>query len=204
MYFEAPAIGAVVRFGHFRDHRPDRPQVVVVLSVDQESGMPVGMMVMPGNALNVTHFKETFRQMLPLLSEDAMIVFDNGVYSRTNVKLIDDAGMGFLTPASERVGYSFVKAHQDDWEHVCDDMYVLRTKGNLGRTWLLFLSEDRRSEILREYRRRAERDYDDMVNQRKVLDHRKKPIRSTASPMISWTHTSTTASRWRSPAGKRW
>ena len=176
MYFEAPANGTVVRFGHSRDHRPDRPQIVIGLSVDQESGMPVGLTVMPGNILDVIHFEETFRQLLPLLPEDAMIVFDNGAYSRTNAKLIDDAGMGFLTRLQLNASDdAFVKAHQDEWEHVCDDMHVLRTKGNLSRTRFIFLSEDRRSEVLRGYRRRAERDYDDMVNLRNALDNGKKP-----------------------------
>ncbi len=40
MYSETPANGTVVRFGHSRDHRPDRSQVVIGLSVDQFSGMP--------------------------------------------------------------------------------------------------------------------------------------------------------------------
>ena len=176
MYFEAPANGTVVRFGHSRDHRPDRPQIVIGLSVDQESGMPVGLTVMSGNILDVTHFEETFRQLLPLLPEDAMIVFDNGAYSRTNAKLIDDAGMGFLTRLQLNASDdAFVKAHQNEWEHVCDDMHVLRTKGNLGRTRFIFLSEDRRSEVLRGYHRRAERDYDNMVNLRNALDNGKKP-----------------------------
>lgn len=176
MYFEAPANSTVVRFGHTRDHRPDRPQVVVGLSVDQATGMPVGLTVMPGNILDVTHFEETFRQLLPLLPDDAMIVFDNGAYSRTNAKAIDDAGMGFLTRLQLNASDdAFVKAHQDDWEHVCDDMFVLRTKGNLGRTRFIFLSEDRRKDVLRGYRRKAERDYDDMVNLRSALDKGKKP-----------------------------
>ncbi len=126
MYFEAPANGTVVRFGHTRDHRPDRPQVVVGLSVDEATGMPVGLTVMPGNILDVTHFEETFRQLLPLLPEDAMIVFDNGAYSRMNAKMIDDAGMGFLTRLQLNASDdAFVKAHQDDWEHVCDDMHSI-------------------------------------------------------------------------------
>lgn len=178
MYFETPAKGTVVRFGHSRDHRHDRPQVVVGLSVDQESGMPAGLTVMSGNTFDVTYFEETFRQMLPLLPEDAMIEFDNGAYSRTNAKTIDDAGMGFLARLQLNASDdAFVKAHQDEWEHVCDDMYVLRTKGNLGRTRFIFLSEDRRSEVLRGYRRKAERDYDDTVNLRNVLDKGKKPRR---------------------------
>lgn len=54
-------------------------------------------------------------------------------------------------------------------------MYVLRTKGNLGRTRFIFFSKDRRSEVLRGCRRKAERDYDDMVNLRDALDKGKKP-----------------------------
>ncbi len=104
---------------------------------------------MPGNILDLTHIEETFRQLLPLLPEDAMIVFDKGAHSRTNAKLIDDAGMGFLTRLQLNASDdAFVKAHQDEWEHVCDDMYVLRTKGNLGRIRFIYLSEERRSEVL--------------------------------------------------------
>lgn len=176
MYFEAPAGGLVVRFGNSRDHRPDRPQVVVGLSVDAETGMPVGLTVMPGNTLDVTHFEETFRQLLPLLPADATIVFDNGAYSRMNAKMIDDAGMGFLTRLQLNASDdAFVKAHQDDWEHVCDDMWCLRTKGNLGRTRFIFRSDSRREDVLRIYRRKAERDWDDMVNLRQALDKGKKP-----------------------------
>ena len=48
MYFESPG-NSVVRFGYSRDHRPNRPQVTVGLSVDEGSGMPVGLTVMPGD-----------------------------------------------------------------------------------------------------------------------------------------------------------
>ena len=68
-----------------------------------------------------------------------------------------------------------MKAHRADWEYVCDDMLVLRTKGNLGRTRFIFLSEDRRSDVLRGYRWMAARDYDDMVNLRNALENGKKP-----------------------------
>ena len=96
MYFEAPQKG-IVRVGYSRDHRPDRPQVTVGLSMDRDSGMPIGLTVNPGNILDVTHFDDTFRQVLPLLPKDAMVVFDNGAYSRDNAKLLDYNGLGFVT-----------------------------------------------------------------------------------------------------------
>lgn len=66
----------------------------VGLSVDYASGTPVGLTVMPGN---VTHFKETFKQIRSLLPDDAMIVFDNGAYSMENSALLDKEGFGFVT-----------------------------------------------------------------------------------------------------------
>jgi len=66
LYFEAPQQG-IVRVGYFRDHRPDRPQVTVGLSMDRGSGMPVGLTVNPGNFLDVTHFGDTLKQVRPLL-----------------------------------------------------------------------------------------------------------------------------------------
>jgi hypothetical protein len=94
MYFEAPQKG-IARVRYSRDKRPDRPQVTVGLSVDGESGMPVGLTVNPGNVLDVTHFKDTFEQIYPLLSKDAMIVFDNGAYSLDNAKMLDSKRSGF-------------------------------------------------------------------------------------------------------------
>lgn len=71
--------------------------------------------MMSGNILDVTHFEETFRHLLPLLPEDVMIVFDNGAYSRTNAKTIDDAGRGFLMRLHERVGRRVqLQARQDE------------------------------------------------------------------------------------------
>ena len=83
MYFEAPDKGTVVRFGHIRDHRPDRPQVVVGLFVDQAKGMSVGLTVMPGNILDVTNFEETFRQLFPLAFASREAAVDHAVRTMT-------------------------------------------------------------------------------------------------------------------------
>lgn len=73
LFFEAPQQG-IVRVGYSRDHRPDRPQATIGLSMDRESGMPVGLTVNAGNILDVTHFEDTFGQIRHLLPEDAMVV----------------------------------------------------------------------------------------------------------------------------------
>ncbi len=158
MYFEAAQKG-IVRVGYSRDHRPDRPQVTVGLSMDRDSGMPIGLTVNPRNILDVTHFDDTFRQILPPLPKDAMVVFDNGAYSRDNAKLLDSNGLGFVTRLQlNTTDDKFVKAHADDWIGIDDDVSFMRTKGNLGRTRYIFSNKKLRSGIYCRYRGKAERD----------------------------------------------
>lgn len=134
MYFEAQGT-IFVRSGHSRDLRPDRPQVTVGLSMDRDTGMPMGLTVNPGNTMDVTHFDDTFRQVLPLLPEHATIVFDNGAYSKDNAKLIDEHGLGFVTRLQlNRSDDAFVLKHSDDWIPLDADISYLRIRGNLGLT----------------------------------------------------------------------
>ncbi|KQM11347.1 hypothetical protein AOA80_09400 [Methanomassiliicoccales archaeon RumEn M1] len=177
MYFEAEQ-NKFVRVGYSRDHRPDRPQVTVGLSVDKASGMPVGLTIMPGNVVDVTHFRETFEQIRTLLPDDAMIVFDNGAYSRENAALLDKGGFGFVTRLQMNASDdAFVKAHENEFVELGEDMSCLEVQGNLGRKRLIFRSMKLRDETFLRYRRKAERDYDDMVNLKAAVDGGRRPRR---------------------------
>ena len=175
MYFEAPG-NVFVRSGHSREHRPDRPQVTVGLSMDRGSGMPIGLTVNPGNILDLTHFHDTFRQVLPLLPEDATIVFDNGAYTKDNARLIDAHGLGFITRLQlNKSDDTFVRKHKDDWVPLDGDVSYLRIKGSLGRTRYVFHSQKLEDEAMVRYRRRAERDWMQMEELKGALDRGKKP-----------------------------
>jgi transposase len=175
MYFEAP-VGHIVRFGYSRDHRPDRPQVTVGLSMDKDSGMPVGLTVMPGNILDVTHFEETFEQIRPLLPDDAMIVFDNGAYSKDNAALLDKEGFGFVTRLQlNSSDEKFAEKHKDEWTVLDENISFMMIEGSLDRKRYIFRSERRRDEILYIYRRKAERDYDEMDEIKGALKKNKRP-----------------------------
>ncbi len=133
LFFEAPQQG-IVRVGYSRDHRPDRPQVTIGLSMDRESGMPVGLTVKAGNILDVTHFEDTFEQIRYLLPEDAMIVFDNGAYSRKNSALLDREGVGFVTKLQLNASDDrFVDSHKGDWVRIDDVISYQMIEGNLKR-----------------------------------------------------------------------
>jgi len=175
MYFEASQKG-IVRVGYSRDHRSDRPQVTVGLSMDKESGMPIGLTVNPGNILDVTHFDDTFRQIMPLPPKNATIVFDNGAYSKDNAKLLDSNGFGFVTRLQlNTADDKFVKAHVDDWIPIDDEVSYLKTKGNLGRTRYIFRNTKLRSDVLYRYYSKAERDWEEMQIIQKNIDSGKKP-----------------------------
>ena len=175
MYFEAPQKG-IVRVGYSRDKRPDRPQVTVGLSVDGESGMPVGLTVNPGNIVDKTHFKDTFEQICPLLPKDAMIVFDNGAYSLDNAKMLDSKGLGFVTRLQlNKSDDAFVKTNSDKWEHLDENISFMKTKASLGRTRYIFRSEKLRSDVLARYYHKLERDWNEMETISKNIDKNKKP-----------------------------
>ncbi len=175
MYFEAPQKN-IVRIGYSRDSRPDRPQVTVGLSTDRDSGPPIGLTVMPGNILDVTHFKESFAQIRHLLPEDAMIVFDNGAYSMENASVLDREGIGFVTRLQlNKTDDEYVIKHQADWNYLREGIFRMSKGGNKGRKRYIMLNPKLRDDILIRYRRKAERDYDDMVNMKSALTENKKP-----------------------------
>jgi len=175
IYFEADPKGPIT-FGHTRDHRPDRPQVTVGLAMDKGSGMPVGLTVMPGNTVDVTHFEETLMQVRPLLPEGAMAVFDNGGYSMGNAALLDKEGIGFLTRMQLNASDDkHVAACTHGWRWLDDDVSFMVVKGNLGRRRFLFRSERLRAAALARHLRKAERDYDEMTELKAALEKGKRP-----------------------------
>ncbi len=75
------------------------------------------------------------RQMLPLLPKDAIIVSDNGAYSKDDAKMLDSNGFGFVTRLQlNAAGCRSVKAHVGDSISIDDDVSYFKTEGNLGRT----------------------------------------------------------------------
>jgi transposase len=132
--------------------------------------------VNPGNILDVTHFDDTLKQVLPILPKDAMIVFDNGAYSMNNARMLDSNGLGFVTRMQLNASDdAFVKAHRDEWIEIDEDISFIRTKGNLGRTRYIFRNLKLRSDILYRYRSKAKHDWDEMQTIRKNIDSGRRP-----------------------------
>lgn len=203
MYFEAPE-NIFVRSGHSRDLRPDRPQVTVGLSMDRETGMPIGLTVNPGNMTDVTHFDSTFRQALPLLPEVATIVFDNTAYPKDNAKLLDDHGLGFVTRLQlNKSDDAFVLGHKEDRIPLDNDISYLHINGNLGHIRYIFHFQKLEDDAMIRYRKRAEPAGRRWRSSKGRWTAARDRGRSTVSPTASWTPACRTASRWDSAARRR-
>lgn len=164
-----------IKYGFTKDHRSDRPQISIGLSMDSATGLPIGLTVMPGNTVDVDHFKKSFKQISPFLEKDCLIVFDNGGYSEENAKTVTKAGLHFLTRAQMNASDDRkVASPASDWEMVDDDVCAHRFVGNLGYTKCIFFSSKRYEELILGYYQKAENDYDEMLELKKSIETGKR------------------------------
>ncbi|MEM3087096.1 MAG: IS1634 family transposase [Halobacteria archaeon] len=86
-YFEGEEC-VLAEYGHSRDHRPDRPQVVVAFVVDQK-GVLVTHRVWPGNRSDAKSLKPVDRTLAREFGLDAPRVVDRGMATRANLDYMD-------------------------------------------------------------------------------------------------------------------
>jgi len=162
MFFESRTTN-IIRFGHTKDHRSDRPQVTVGLNVDVGSGMNCGLMVRAGNVLDVTHFKDTFMQIERFVGPESLIVFDAGGYSAENGELVVSTGHDFLTRPQTNAADLAIFSDPDALpEEVEEGMWCIKTIGNLGYRRYNFYSIDKYADSFDYYLGKAKRDHAEM------------------------------------------
>jgi transposase len=97
VYFEGNGPEHLARYGHSRDHRSDRPQILLAVATDPE-GLPLHVSVLRGNR----HDTRTLQGLLQTLRrrfgiQEATFVFDGGMSSRLNLEALDQAKLGYVT-----------------------------------------------------------------------------------------------------------
>ena len=108
VYFEGQGPEHLARYGHSRDHRPDRPQILLAVATDTE-GVPVHLSVLRGNRGDT----RTLQGLLHTLErrfgiKEATFVFDGGMSSRINLEAMSAAGLGYVTRLSAATLQSLV------------------------------------------------------------------------------------------------
>jgi len=100
VYFEGKGPFGIGRYGHSRDHRQDRPQVLLAVATDEE-GLPIHIEVLRGNRADNT----TLQGLLTNLHRrfgirEATFVFDGGMSSRLNLDAMTRESLFFVTRLS--------------------------------------------------------------------------------------------------------
>jgi len=100
IYFEGKGPEHLAEYGHSRDHRGDRPQIILAVATDTE-GLPLHVSVLRGNRNDT----QTLQGLLHTLRRrfgitEATFVFDGGMSSRLNLEAMDQAGLGYVTRLS--------------------------------------------------------------------------------------------------------
>ncbi len=97
VYFEGDGPAKISRYGHSRDHRSDRPQVMLAVATDAQ-GVPLHLEVLRGNRGDTT----TLQGLLATLSrrfgiKEAVFVFDGGMSSKVNLEAMDALKLQYVT-----------------------------------------------------------------------------------------------------------
>ncbi len=97
VYFEGDGPSGISHYGHSRDHRSDRPQVILAVAADAR-GVPIHLEVLRGNRGDTT----TLRGLLTTLRrrfgiKEAVFVFDGGMSSKINLEAVESLKLKYVT-----------------------------------------------------------------------------------------------------------
>ena len=100
VYFEGKGPTHLARYGHSRDHRADRPQIILAVATDTE-GLPLHVSILRGNRNDT----QTLQGLLHTLRRrfgitEATFVFDGGMSSQLNLAALTEAKLAFVTRLS--------------------------------------------------------------------------------------------------------
>ncbi len=100
VYFEGKGPQGTARYGHSRDHRQDRPQIILAVATDAE-GTPIHLEVLRGNRAD----NKTLLGLLATLKRrfgiaEALFVFDGGMSSRLNLAALSADKLEYVTRLS--------------------------------------------------------------------------------------------------------
>lgn len=97
VYFEGDGPPGISQYGHSRDHRSDRPQVLLAVAADTR-GVPLHLEVLRGNRGDTTTLQgllATLRRRFGI--REAVFVFDGGMSSKVNLEAMEALGLHYVT-----------------------------------------------------------------------------------------------------------
>jgi hypothetical protein len=114
------------RLGHSKDHRPDRPQVVIGLAVTRE-GIPVRVWCWPGNTNDQTVIEQVKNDLGGWKLGRCVWVVDSGFSSTENLRYLQRAGGHYIAGMKLRSGTAEARLalqRQGRYHTVADNLAV--------------------------------------------------------------------------------
>jgi hypothetical protein len=97
VYFEGNGPAGISRYGHSRDHRSDRPQVLLAVATDAQ-GVPLHLEVLRGNRADTTTLQGLLRTLRRRFGiQEAVFVFDGGLSSKLNLEAMEALQLKYVT-----------------------------------------------------------------------------------------------------------
>jgi transposase len=97
VYFEGNGPIGISRYGHSRDHRSDRPQVLLAVASDAQ-GIPLHLEVLRGNRADTTTLQGLLRTLRRRFGiQEAVFVFDGGLSSKLNLEAMELLQLKYVT-----------------------------------------------------------------------------------------------------------
>jgi len=134
-----------ITYGHSKDHRPDLKQLLYVLTITEDGGVPVYFTTHSGNTVDDKTHCETWDILRQLVGRpDFLYVADCKLASTSNMKYIHRQGGRFVTvlPATRKEDRQFRGRLSDPdsitWNHVYD---VLDDRGEVRDTFTVCSEE---------------------------------------------------------------
>jgi hypothetical protein len=97
VYFEGAGPARWAQYGHSRDHRSDRPQIILAVATDTR-GVPLHLSILRGHRADTTTlqgFVKILRRRCQI--REAVFAFDGGMSSKLNLEALEKTGLKFVT-----------------------------------------------------------------------------------------------------------
>jgi transposase len=136
----------VITYGFSKDSRPDLKQLLFILTIDADGGVPVHFRCADGNTTDVRTHIETWEALRSLAGRaDFLYVADSKLCSHENMAHIARAGGRFVTvmPRSRQEDAQFrkwIQTHSPAWELVWDRPHAREADGPRD-LWYVFKPE---------------------------------------------------------------
>jgi transposase len=109
VYFEGRGPEHLAKYGHSRDHRGDRRQIILAVATDTE-GLPLHVSVLRGNRNDTQTLQgllHTLRRRFEI--KEATFVFDGGMSSHINLEAMEAAHLKYVTRLSAATLHALVE-----------------------------------------------------------------------------------------------